>query len=321
MAGGNSPSDGRRAFENAIASLAALLDQRVEGVDIGASAGLRVLATPAGMRGGLLRADAALVPEEALDDDRRADEILAWSTLSSDPFLLRDRVRNLRLWPWHDAAGEGARLRLAAARGALARLDGAWRLGEEPDGMPASPAADLLVASGGAFAVAPAPALALALVDTLRRPGGFALAYDHARVLAPLGALEDEADRRRLLADLLDDILVPLGSAIVAAGVRASRHPGTLRVQSDGQAVEADLVPGAVQIIDLPPGRTGAAELETRDGAWLGVRARRIGIEVSGGLGGLLVDTRDVPLHLPERLERRRDLLAAWERPLWHPDE
>ncbi|MGZ3586060.1 MAG: hypothetical protein ACXVAP_02290 [Candidatus Limnocylindrales bacterium] len=314
-------TDGRRALSNAVVSLAGVLGQRVEAVDVGASAGLRVLAAPDGIRAELLMAEAALVPEAALDDDRLADAILAWSTLRGDAFLSRDRLRNVRLWPWRDAAGDGARLRLAAARAALGRLDAAWRLADEPSGLPASPAADLLVASGGAFSVAPPPAVALALVDTLRRPGGLALVHDHARVLAPLGTLADEADRRRLLVDLLDDILVPLGSAIIATGVRASRHPGTLRVRADDQSVEVELIPGAVQVIDLPPGQTGVAELETRDGSWLGMRARRVAVQVGGGLGGLLVDTRELPLRLPERLERRRDLLAAWERPLWQEDE
>jgi len=315
------PADGRAAFTAAIASLAAVLGQRIDAVDVGAAAGQRVLATPEGLRGQLELVDAALVPEAVLEDDRLADAILAWSTLRGDTFVLRDRVRNLRLWPWRDAAGEGARLRLAAARAALVRLDTAWRLADGGGGNAAADApADLLVASGGAFAVAPAPAIALALLDTLRRPGGMALAYDHARVLAPLGSLDDEGDRRRLLTDLLDDILVPLGSAVLATGLRASRHPGTLRVRSHGQALEVELVPGAIQVVDLPPGQTGTVELEARDGTWLGMRAKRVAVEVGGGLGGLLVDTRELPLRLPERPERRRDLLAAWERPLWQED-
>jgi hypothetical protein len=40
-------------------------------------------------------------------------------------------------------------------------------------------------------------------------------------------------------------------------------------------------------------------------------------VDVSGGLGGLLVDLRDVPLRLPDRLDRRRELLDAWQESLW----
>jgi hypothetical protein len=80
------------------------------------------------------------------------------------------------------------------------------------------------------------------------------------------------------------------------------------------------VVPGDIEIVDLPPGLTATAELDLRDGAWLGMRARKVSIEVGGGLGGLLIDTRDIPLRLPERSERRRELLDAWQGPLWGDD-
>jgi hypothetical protein len=154
----------------------------------------------------------------------------------------------------------------------------------------------------------------------LRRPGGVAFALDHGRLLAPLGSLADEDDRRRLLVDLLDDVLLPLGSGIVASGVRGPRHGGAVKVVGPGGVHEAPLVPGAVQQVALSAGQTALAELEMREGGWLGVRARRIAVPVTGGLGGLFIDTRDVPLRLPERADRRRDLLAAWQRALWPSD-
>lgn len=310
--------DGRVALARATASLAALLDRRIELVDVGASAGTRILADANGILGQVVRVDAALAPREAISDDAVADQVLAWSTIRADPATLRDRVRNLVVAPWRDAAGDGARLRLAAGRAALERLDEGWRLPATPDGHPADYTADLLIVSGGAFDVAPAPAVSLALVDTLRRPGAMALAHDHARVLAPIGALADEEDRRRLLADLLEDALAPLGSAIVATGIHSGRHRGTLRLTTtDGASDQVELVAGGVQLLDLPPGLVATAELTTRDGAWLGVRSHHLAVEVAGGLGGLLVDTREIPLRLPDRPERRRDLLDAWQRPLW----
>ena len=38
---------------------------------------------------------------------------------------------------------------------------------------------------------------------------------------------------------------------------------------------------------------------------------------MAGGLGGLLVDLRDVPLRLPERHDRRREQLETWQASLW----
>jgi hypothetical protein len=314
--GSGSSASSRLGYRAAIASLAAVLDRRVEGIEVGYGGGSRALAAPGGLTASMTRADGALVPDAPPGDDRPLDEVLGWSPIRGDRFELRDRVRNLRLAPWRDATGDGARLRLAAARAAMARMDAAWEVPADPLSPPEAPP-DLVVASGGAFSLAPAPAVALAVVDALRRPGASALYLDHARVLAPLGTIENEKDRRRMLADLLDDVLVPLGSAVVAAGLRPGRRAGTLRVASEGTTTEVELVPGAVQLVDLPPGIGATIELETREGAWLGVKARRIALDVVGGLGGLLVDTRDVPLRLPDRAERRRELLDAWQRPLW----
>lgn len=318
-AGAATAADGRRGFVRSIASLAAILELRIEGVDIGMDAGTRALAGPDGLDGFMIRAEAGLVPDEAMQDDRILDHVVAWAPIRAEPFALRDRLRNLRSSPWRDAAGDGARLRLAAARAALERLDRAWQA-RTPD--PASTfasarglAPDLLVAAGGGFAAAPAPAVALALLDTVRQPGAAALALDHARVLGPLGTLEDDADRERLLADLADDLLLPLGSAIFAPGTRAGRRT-TLRLDSDGVSSEVALSAGAVRVVDLPPGSAATAELESED-LWLGVRARHVAVNVAGGLGGLLVDTRELPLRLPDRPDRRREMVESWEAALW----
>ena len=316
-AGAPSIPEGRAALRTSVETLARLLDRRVEAVDVGMGAGSRTLAHPTGVVGHMVSAEAALVPASVMRDDREAEAILRWSALRADPFTLTDRIRNLRLSPWRDAAGEGARLRFTVLRAALARLEAGWRLPTGDDGRVVSPAADLLIACGGAFAALPPPAAALAIVDTLRRPGALAIFHDHARVLGPVGTLVDESDRRRLLADLLDDVLLPLGSAIVAGDVRDARHPGRLRVTSALRRSEVELAPGGLRLLDLPPGVPARVEMDTREGTLLGTRSRHLAVDVMGGLGGLLVDTREVPLRLPDRAERRRALFEAWERPVW----
>ena len=44
---------------------------------------------------------------------------------------------------------------------------------------------------------------------------------------------------------------------------------------------------------------------------------KKLVLGFESGLAGLLVDLRDIPLRLPERADRRRDLLAAWQQALW----
>ena len=308
------PNDPRRAAGRAASALADVLDRRIELIEIGFDGGLRASASPA--VGGAdpqtlvsIVADAGLIGPDP--GDETVDRVMAWTTFSLDRHRLRDRLRELRISPWGGVAGDGARLRLAAARAALAILVDAT-----PE-QSALPAPDLLIVAGGAFAAAPGPAIALAVADVVRRPGAVALAYDHARLLGPLGMIPDGGERRQALSDLADDVLAPLGSVVIPGGIRAGTSAGHLTIHAGTGASETNLVPGGLELVDLPPGEVATAEFRFRDMVRLGTRGRRFAVDVSGGLGGLLVDLRDVPLRLPERAERRRELLDAWQESLW----
>ena len=304
--------DGRRSFAVAMGTLAEVLGRRIEAVEIGQAAGMRVQAAP-GPGGPTVTsavvAEAALLPRGF--GEAHLDAISGWLTIPLDRLRVRDRLRELAVSPWGDAAGDGALLRLAAVRAAVVRLLAAtpW--------MDGAPAPDLALAAGGAWAVAPGPAVALALVDVLRRPGIRGLGHDHARLLAPLGMIENPEERRRVIADLRDELLVPLGSVVMPAGLRGGKSIGRIAVRGSVGETELELVPGGLELVDLPPGERAVVELRFKDPVLLGPKARHFGAEVTGGLGGLLVDLRDVPLHLPDRLERRRDLLTAWQSALW----
>ncbi|MFL5757329.1 MAG: hypothetical protein ACJ77N_13665 [Chloroflexota bacterium] len=306
--------DGRRGMIRSVATLAAVLERRIEVVEVGGGGGLRAVATPnPEARGATIRA--AVVPAAALvpDDvpDSVVDGVMGWSTLGVDRLRLRDRLRELRVAPWSEPFGDGAVLRLAAARAALARLV------EATPTMAHLPTPDVLLAAGGAWQVAPGSAVGLALADVLRRPGAAALALDHARLLGPLGTMADERERETLLSDLGDDLLAPLGSVIMPGGMRTARTAGRLMVHAAGGTSELELVPGSLELVDLPPGERAIVEFRFRETVTLGTRGRHFAVDVAGGLGGLLVDLRDVPLRLPERHDRRRELLAAWQRALW----
>ena len=313
------PNDSMGGIVRATATLAGVLGRRVETVSIGLDAGCRVAAWPTPPTdtdepaGTAWRAavvpEAGLVPETLDEDDVGA--VLAWSTVAMDRIRLRDRLAELRRSPWGDADGDGAALRLSAARAALVRLVEATPAIDE------LPPPDLIVATGGAFAVAPGPAVALALADTLRRPAACQLALDHARLLGPLGVVPDESQRQRLMEDLADDLLAPLGSVISPQGLHAGRSAGRLTIRAGAGQSELDLVPGALQLVDLPPGQVATAEFAFAEPVVLGTRGRRFSVEVGGGLGGLLIDLRDVPLRLPDRPEHRRELLVAWQDALW----
>ena len=320
------PADGRQRLRAAAETLADLLDRRIELLEVGFDGGARILAEP-GVAGGepssraIVTAEGALVPPEP--DDATVDSVLAWTTGSLDRHRMGDRLRDLRGRPWLDTSGDGARLRLAAASAALARIAAV-----SPE-LTKEPAADITIVAGGAFATAPPAAIVLAMADTIRRPGVSQLVWDHARLLGPIGTIEDPGERRTLLADLVRDVLVPLGSVVVTGGL-PSRRPGVARGRSragrleldvDGAATSRDLVAGQLAFVELTAGTQAEAHFEFSEAIRFGRRTRHVSVPVTGGLAGLLVDLREVPLRLPERRDRRRTQLAEWSVRAWPGDE
>jgi hypothetical protein len=310
-------ADGRAALRASTASLAALLDSRVEGIEVGAGASSRTLAHADGELRHASIAAAGLLPHAALEDDEAAEAIMRSSALGGDPATRLDGLRDLLLHPWSEVDRDGVHLRLATLRSALDRLQAAWSAAHSAAGHD-DETVDVVVLSGGVFAAVPPATAALALVDAIRRPGAATILHDHARVLAPLGALPVEGDRRRLLADLMDDCLLPVGSALLTdePGSRGNGR-GRLGISSSLGEDELDLEPGQLRLVDLPPGIVARLDIDPADGPILGVEGQRLTLEVSGGLAGLLVDTRPIPLQLPDGSEQRRAQLEAWEAPAW----
>lgn len=311
-------SDTRYTAVRSLISLADVLQRRVELIELGLDGGLRALASPGvGDQGpvavAVRSARAGLIE---LDPEQGAvDAVLSWTTGSLDRHRMGDRLRDLRTNPWADAAGEGARLRLAAARSALSRLV------ELTPELTAMPAPDLTIAAGGVFGLAPGSAVALALADVVRRAGATQLAIDHARLLGPLGTIDDPDERRSLVSDVADDLLAPIGTIVIVGGLPQARRRGapvgSIHLEHDGTESVHDLLAGDLAFLDLAPGDRALATLTFRNVVRIGRRTRRLSVPVSGGLAGVLVDLRDVPLRLPDRRDRRRAALAAWGELAW----
>jgi hypothetical protein len=305
--------EGRRSLAIAAGTLATVLRRRIEIVEIGQASATRILAgwqpgTAPEVRSAVV-ADAALLPRGF--GEEHLDAVLGWLTTPGDRLRIRDRLRDMALAAWSDTSGDGALLRMAAGRAALARLH------DETSAFDDLPPADLVIAGGGCWQPAPAPAVALAIADVLRRPGVRALALDQARILAPLGTIADAGERTAILSDLRDDLLVPLGSLVLPGGVRGGGVAGSLRIEAPAGPAHIDLLAGGLELVDLAPGEKATLELRFREPVDLGAHARHFAVEVAGGLAGLIVDLRGIPLRLPDRAETRRELLAGWQGVLW----
>jgi hypothetical protein len=314
-------ADTRHTAVRTTLTLADVLARRIELLEIGLEGGLRAVASPgvADQGPAMVAVRTARAGLIAPDPEQGSIEaVLAWTTGSLDRHRMGDRLRDLRAQPWADASGDGARLRLAATRAALAQL-----VALTPE-LSAMPAPDLTIAAGGAFSLAPGAAIVLAIADVVRRTGATQIAVDHARLLGPLGTIEDPDERRPFVMDLADDLLAPLGTVIIVGGMPALRRRsapfGEIELTGDGTPTKHELLPGDLAFLDLAPGDRALATLEFRDSIRVGRRAKRLSVPVSGGSAGVLVDLRDVPLRLPERRDRRRAALAAWGELVWPAD-
>ncbi len=306
--------DGHRAACAAVGSLATVLDRRILFVDVGASAGTIARVEPLGpgsraeIRTAVM-ATGALVPVDL--DDAAVDEVAAWIPEPPDRHRLRDRLVGLREDPYGGATGDGALLRMAAARAAVSRLAN----GVPWTWLPSGP--DIVLAGGGVWSVAPGSAVALALCDALRHDGTRSLGHDAARLLGPLGMIDDDRERASTIADLVDDLIVPLGSVVMPVLAAGRKQHGEVTVRVGGAESSLPLIAGGLELFDLPPGQQAEAVVSFGDPVVLGTRGKQFSVDVAGGLGGLLVDLRGVPMTLPDNPDQRRIRVDAWQRAMW----
>ena len=245
--------DSRLGMARATRSLAYVLDRSIETVEVGLNGGLRCRAEPFGpgtRRSSPRTASWPLGSFSPVDLPGRGDRRrAAWSTVAFDRQRLADRLNDLRIWPWGEAEGEGALLRLAAAKAAVSRL---------VDGTPE------IVAAGDAgrpdrgrrhlglhAALGRGPGDGRPRSKAGRQPAGL---RPGPRLLGPLGNIPEEEERRLMLRDLASDVLMPLGSLILPAGIRQGRSAGRMRVSGGPVNSDIDLQPGGIWSVELAPG-------------------------------------------------------------------
>lgn len=293
------------AFARAVGAIAADGGLRVLAVDLGARGALRVLAEPDGSTsetvhssGGL--AGAALVPGAAGRVARQAGD-------AGDEAAVADVLQTLRARPTSlPQTAEELSATQAAARMLIAAMV------EDS----ATDPVDLVIGAGRTIASAPHPAQsARMLLDGLRPIGITQLAVDPASVLGPLGSLGDDEIVEGLTL-LADDLLLPLGTAVVCRGGEPGDVAMRVTVHRSGWPTPSPVEVRVGQLQVLPLGRGQEAELliEPAAGISLGAprRSSRIQARATGGSVGLILDARGVPIALPRRGDDRRAVLAGW---------
>ena len=134
-------------------------------------------------------------------------------------------------------------------------------------------------------------------------------------ICGPLGTLPgDEVDEG--METLRDDLLVPLGTAVVARGGRPGQLAFKAKLHRAGwpDSPRVDVRSGSLAVIPLERGGAGDLELELEKGVQVDEpqKARRIRVSVTGGAVGVILDARDDPIQLPTRPGDARTVIQSW---------
>jgi hypothetical protein len=297
------------AFRRSVAELARATGRRIMGVDVGSHYLTWVRSDDEGA------AESRVFAAGGLASARQAtggpSRLARWMPMAIDDMAVADALQNLNARP----------ATLPQTEDELAIVHAAVRqqlaLALEMDGVAGDgPGVDLLIGAGRSLAAAPRPAQAAQmLLDGMRPLGVTQLAVDAAGVLPPLGALDD-AEIAEGMGVLRDDLLVPLGTSVVCRGGRPGQLLMRVSIHRTGWPAigPIELRSGQLQVVPLARGHDAELEIDLHNGASLGGprRARHATASAMGGVVGLILDARGIPLGLPRRTDDRRTVLASW---------
>lgn len=294
------------AFGRAMAALGRGLGLEVLGADVGAT----WVGWGAATAGGSTVAALAGNAERPLPDgSRAAAEVLPTDV---DEFTNTDAMASLSARPMAVAS--------SIPEAAIAQALGIDRLATARRRMGGFPPVDLLVGGGRLLAGAAHPAdAALALLDGLRPVGVTQLALDPWAICGPLGTLSGE-ELDEGLETLRDDLLVPLGTAVVSLGGQSGQVAFRARLHRPGwpDSIRYEVRSGSLAVVPLERGASGELEIELERGVDVGVehRARRVRAAVTGGSVGVILDARDDPIQIPTRPGDARAMFQSWREAL-----
>lgn len=297
------------AFRRSVAQLARSTSRRIAGVDVGSRYLTWALADEDGTAESRVFAAGGIAG--ARHGPGGPGRLARWLPMAIDEVAVADVLQNLHARP---ATLPQTEDELAIVQAAVRQqltlagdVDGA---GDQLESI------DLLIGSGRSLGAAPRPAQAAQmLVDGVRPLGVTQLALDSSGVLAPLGALDD-SEIGEGMGVLRDDLLVPLGTSVVCRGGRFGQVVMRVTIHRAGWPAigPLDVRTGQVQLVPLARGHEAELDIELGIGVSLGGprRARRVTANAMGGVVGLILDARGVPLSLPRRSDDRRAVLAGW---------
>ena len=179
---------------------------------------------------------------------------------------------------------------------------------------------NILIGSGGALSHAPRRVQsALMLIDAFLPEGITRLGVDSIFMMPHLGVLA-EVNEDAAIEVFYKDCLVPLGYCIAPIGTAKTDGVLCIRIKSDDGEFSVNY--GDMVRIPLATDKKKKIIIETERGFYIGPnKERKIEMEISGGVVGIIVDARGRPFKLPAETRKRIDKLSSWLKALQvYPD-
>ncbi len=174
---------------------------------------------------------------------------------------------------------------------------------------------DLLVGSGGVLSHAPRrQQAAMMLIDGFLPEGVTRLAVDSIFMMPQLGVLAEVHEQSA--TEVFDkDCLIHLGTLVAPVGTGQEGKP-CIKLETtlpDGTAVNEDIPFGEMKVYPLGVGETASVKVTPARGFDAGAGpGKPFESTLSGGVVGLIVDTRGRPFNLPTDESERVKRLDKW---------
>ena len=267
--------------------------------------------------------------------------VMRWMPVAVDEADLRDRVKNKMIRPTtipqtleelqieHAVAREALRLALVQHRELAVGLKGVqaertlsdvFDQGASGDSLIDMMRLDLLVGSGGVLSHAPRRIQTAAmLVDAFQPEGVTALAVDSIFMMPHLGVLASVNEQAA--TDVFErDCIVHLGTCVAPVG---SGKDGAaclnyeLTDSSGAPPRSGELSVGELTLVPVTQGTESSLRLVPGRGWDVGAGpGQELTCQVTGGVAGVIMDTRGRPLLFPQHEIERQSRVASWNESL-----
>ena len=175
---------------------------------------------------------------------------------------------------------------------------------------------DMIVGSGGVLSHAPRRQQAmLMMIDAFQPEGVTHLAVDSIFMMPQLGVLA-QVNPEAATQVFERDCLIHLGTTIAPIGTAKTGEPClTIEMNTPGNPpVTEDIPAGELRCYPLPLGERASVKLHpSRRFDVGGGNGQPLETEVTGGVVGLVVDTRGRPLEIPTDTQQRLAQLTKWQ--------